>query len=175
MITYNPIQQIDMLSFLLSWSSSQPPPVSFRVYREGVEVYSVTSDDGTGEYLLTVGVGEFPFVEVLDQDCSRPSIAFPGRLTLNWHSVSGAESYQIQQYDSGWLTKQTQIDEGQGVFLYSSDWLDDVTTYEFRIVPVDSVGNLGTPITFSAEMVRHPDVPAVTYSYDDVTNHVTIS
>jgi hypothetical protein len=176
MITYEPIQRIDTTLFLLAFSSDQPTPVSFRVYREGTEIQTFDSDTGSGSVNLSIGSGESPFVEVLDSDCQNPSIAFPGKLTLNWLAVSGSSSYLVQEFVSSvWKTRQTIVDDGSGVFTWLSGWLTDVANHDFRIVPVDAFGNQGTPLEFAAVMVRHPDSPAPKVAYSNSTHKFTLS
>ena len=163
------------MSFRLSWSSDQSPPITFRVYKEGVLYRSFSSSTNRGSCILYVGEGESPFVEVLDKACSIPSIAFPGRITLNWLSVDGAASYTIRENNSGWQTVATIVDDGSGVFSFTSRWLEDSLEHEFQVIPVDVANNEGSPLEFSVLEVRHPDVPSVSYSYSAGTAKVTIS
>jgi hypothetical protein len=163
-VTYGNIQRIDEIAFLVTWTSDQPTPVTFRVYSQGVLVQTIVSTDGTGSYILTVGAGESPFFEVLDMACQNPSIAFPGRITLNWLAVSGAVAYSVQELVGTWTERMRISDLGQGVFTFLTRWLEDSETHSFQIVPVDSAGDFGTPIPVTFLQVRHPDVPNVTYS-----------
>jgi hypothetical protein len=166
-VTYQEPSLIDEMAFRLTWSSNETQPVPFRVYREGVQIAAFNSADGLGEIVLTVAPGESPFVEVLDKTGSVPSIAFPGRLTIHWQAVSGASSYLVQEYISAaWTTQQTVLDNGEGSFTWLSRWLDDLSTNQFRVIPVDSAGNQGSALTFSCVMVRHPDAPEVEYEYN---------
>ena len=54
--------------------------------------------------------------------------------------------------------------------------LQDLATYEWRVVPIDAVGNEGTPLVIDSEsVVRRPDPPAFTATSDDGTARVTFS
>jgi len=54
--------------------------------------------------------------------------------------------------------------------------LDDLGTYTWRVVPVDTIGNEGTALTIGPELiVRTPDAPEVTITYDEGTDKVTIA
>jgi hypothetical protein len=51
--------------------------------------------------------------------------------------------------------------------------LDDLTTYTWRVIPIDAVGNEGTPLEIESEsVVRRPDPPAFTATFDDGTSTV---
>jgi|SRR6185437_1480466 len=174
-VTYNDPQKIDTLAYLVSWSSDQPTPVTFRVYVQGVLTETFVSDDGTGQTILSVGIGESPFFEVLDMACQNPSIAFPGAYTLNWLSIAGAVMYSVQEYVSGsWVQRIRITDQGQGVFTFKSRWLEDSQVHQFQIVPIDAAGNSGVPISATVLQVRHPDVPNVAYALNgNGTLHIT--
>lgn len=175
-VTYQPIVQIDATLFSLSFTTDQPLPATLRVYREGTQINTIVTTSGKATVLLTIGVGESPFVEVLDMACQNPSIAFPGHMTLNWLSISGATSYTVQEFvGAAWTTRQTILDDGSGVFTWLTGWLTDVTNHQFQIVPVDGSGTSGTPIGFSAIMVRHPDSPNPGYTYSNSTHQLTIT
>ncbi|WP_166820523.1 hypothetical protein [Thalassoroseus pseudoceratinae] len=173
-VTYEKPVRIDEATFRLNFSSDVDTPVTFRIFKDRRLVETQVSSSGSGEFFLSVGVGESPFVEVLDKNCDIPQIAFSGSIYLNWLAVSGAASYVVAEYvSSSWIDRETILDNGEGVFLYRTRWLEDVTTHQYRVTPVDSAGNEGTPLTFSIFMVRHPDVPNVSYTYD--SGSVTIA
>ena len=171
------IDRIDDGSFILSWTSYQPGPTySYRVFREGNQISSFTSTSPNGSIHLTVNPSESPFIEVLDNDCQLPSIAFPGSITLNWLTVAGATSYLVQQnVSSVWVTKATIIDDGSGAFVYKSDWLNDETAYQFQVVPLDVNGNSATPMQFTITEIRHPNGYQPAYSYSLGTGKFTLT
>lgn len=176
-ITYGKVQPIDATSFRLTWTSDETAPVPFRVYVGGRLVSSWESPTQAGEIILTVPAGDAPFIEVLDKACDIPAIAFSGRITLQWSSITGAANYRIEEYvDSVWTERNVITDNGDGVFTWLSRWLEDVTTHQFRIVPISTAGNEGTPIEKTVFMVRHPDPPDVEYTYNgSSTPTITIS
>lgn len=175
-ITENPPERIDLTTFRLSWSSDRTPPVTCRVYREGALVSTQTSSTGDFELIVGIPSGDHPYFEILDKDCQVSGIAFPGRMTMQWTRVSGAETYRVDEYVSGdWTERKTYLDDGSGAYTYLSRWLEDVTQHQFRVVPIGSDGNDGTEKDFTFIMVRHPDEPAVEYAYDSGTAKVTIT
>lgn len=176
-ITSYTIAPIDLTTIKISFVSDATPPIPFRVYVGGVLVSSWTAPTTAGEINLTIPPGDAPFVEVLDKACANPSIAYPGRITLQWTTVTSAARYRIDEYVATvWTERATLTDNGEGSFSWVSRWLEDVTTHQFRVVPISSAANEGTPITQTVLMVRHPDPPSVTYTYNGAgTPTVTIA
>lgn len=173
-VTYSKPVRIDESTFRLNFTSDEDTPVTFRIFKDRRLVDTQVSGSGSGEFFLSVGLGESPFVEVLDKNCDIPQIAFSGSVYLNWLAVSGAASYVVaENVSSSWVDRETILDNGEGVFLYRSRWLEDVTTHQFRVTPVDTAGNQGTALSFSVFQVRHPDVPNVSYTFNSGT--VTIA
>ena len=163
-VTYDAPEPVDLVTMRISWSSDATTPVPFRVYLGGVLISQQDSDDGTGSIDVAIPPGAEPFLEVLDSSTAAPSLAFPGRVTIAWDGVTGAGSYRIEEYVSAaWTARQTITDRGEGAFLWASRWLEDCQTHQFRVVPIGTDENEGTPLSFSFEMVRHPNTPSVSY------------
>lgn len=163
-ITYAAPEPVDLVTMRISWTSDAASPQSFRVYLGGVLIATQEAEDGTGSIDVAIPPGDEPFLEVLDSDSYGPTLAFPGRITLAWDGVSGAGSYRIEEYVSAvWTERQEITDRGEGAFLWVSRWLEDCETHQFRIVPIGTDLNEGTPLAFSFEMVRHPNTPSVDY------------
>jgi len=54
--------------------------------------------------------------------------------------------------------------------------LDDLSDYQFRVVPVDRAGNDGAPVLLESErIVRSPDAPDFAIAYDAGTDKVTFA
>ena len=143
------------------------PPVPFQSYVGGVLVKSFTSSSGSSTVVIPVGVGQSPFIEVLDY-VGSPHPAFPGAFTLHWRAwAGGAASYLVQQQNGmTWTTLATINDDPTSEnYLFTTSWLADETSYTFQIVPVDAFGNQGTALQFTATMIRCPDIPSVSYAY----------
>jgi hypothetical protein len=99
---------------------------------------------------------------------------------LQWRgnmSVSDNTShYRIEQYiSSTWTVVQRLANFGLRYYSYESEALDDNTTHQFRIIPVDSQENDGPALQFDIDMVRNPDVPSISTSYDSGTGDLTVS
>jgi hypothetical protein len=158
------INQIDILHYQILYRSQRVPPVTFTFYLAGQQVgQPIVSNSGTGEMRVTIPAGGSPFFEVIDHGI--PHFAAPGMMTLNWRQIQNAAQYEIQQLEGiTWTTLQTQPELGLGNGLYQTAWLEDETTYDFQVVPLDAANNPGTPIGWDVTVVRHPDVPDVTYT-----------
>jgi hypothetical protein len=172
MVTFNPPRQLSSTSWRISWTSDATPAVTFYVYRDGVLIATTTAT----QWDLTVPPGTSPVIEVLDT-ADPPEKAYPGRIVLTWYSVAGTSSYKVQEYITTiWVDRDQVTDDGRGYFVWTSRWLEDSTTHQFRIVPAGTNGNDGTPQELDVLMVRHPDdpTPTLTNSYSDTTHAVTI-
>lgn len=175
-VTYDAVIQIDDFAFSVQGHTDVTPPVTLRMYSNGVKVGEFESLDGYFAFTLTGMPGDSLQFEVLDKACSIPSLAFPGRATLNWRAQTDATEYRVEEYVSAaWTERQVIPANGSGSYVWQSRWLEDETTHQFRVVPVNSAGNDGTPLAFSMLLVRIPDVPRVTYTYNATTDKVTIA
>lgn len=174
-VTITNISQASGSSFMVSYSSNLTPPVTFDVWLCGVNIQTTTSPTGTGQVLITVAANSSPYLEIIDNG-DIPHPAYPGTVTLNWRRLANAASYNVQQYvSSSWSTLQTQPETGLGNGIYLTSWLPDNTQQKFQVVPVDAQGVAGTPISYTINVVHHPDVPAASYSYSSGTGEVTIT
>lgn len=170
-VTMNVPEQIDYRSWRVSWSSDVEDP-TFYVYVDGA-LYLTTMDTET---IVTVDEGEVPIIEVLDDEDAIPTLAWPSRLTLCWYAEPDTGYYQVQEYvDEDWIARGNVSDRGEGYFKWQSRVLEDVTSHQFRIIPVGTNGNEGTARTFVCLMVRHPTPPDVSYAYSDSTHTVSIT
>lgn len=167
----------DTMCWRVSWTSTETAPVTFRVFRDGQQISSFTSPDQSGEITVSVPPGEHVVIDVLDTASQVPAKVFPARMTVHWESVSDAVKYRVEEFvASVWTLRQEIVDSGAGAYTWLSRDLEDVTTHQFRVIPVDAADNQGTALTFSTLMVRYPAPPDVTFSYDGAgPKTVTIS
>ena len=161
---------------LTSWSirfaSDQPPPVSLRLFRDGLEVDSFVSLDGLGETQQSVALGEGMDLEILDRDCEVPRAAFPGRFTLYWPwpAGQGSQLFRVDELLDVWTERGTIPDYGQGHFQFATRWLEHGQPHQFRVVPVFPGGLEAAAIPFAALMARRPDAPNVTFAVNGNRN-----
>jgi hypothetical protein len=124
---------------------------------------------------ITLAPGESLMIEVLDT-ADAPAQAFRGRRLIWWYPVAGAVQYRIDEYvGSTWVQRALVQTMGIGFFSWKTRFLEDSTAHQFRVVPIGSNRNDGTPLLISEFMVRHPDPPEQDFSYDDETFVVTVN
>lgn len=146
--------------------------VYYHWYAEG-EYLGRTTDP---ERAFQLAENEQLRVEVLDTtDADYDTVAnapagYPARRTLAWLRSIDADAawYRVdQQQDSGDWTEIARVpaEAGRWEYRLETDRLEDLATYTWRIVPLDTAGNEGTAVTIGPErVVRRPDAPAVALS-----------
>lgn len=171
-VTTLTVTRVGDVGFRLDFASDQPEP-TFYVYRDGRAV----SEGTQPSYLAVVLPGESPVFEVLDDAEAAPQEGYPAYVTLSWYAGGAdVDRYLVQQFVSGvWTTKATVRDSGRPYFTWRSGTLADVTSHQFRVIPVGDNGNQGTATSFTVLMVRYPDPPDVAFSYDEGTGEVTVA
>lgn len=170
-VTIRTAKQIDDRSVRLTWSSDGEDP-TYYIWIDGVFAYETSLTEG----VFPIVPGAAAIIDVFDSSSDEPSVAYPGRFLIGWWPSDAVDYYRIDEYyDSAWLERARVIDNGEGFFTWRTRFLEDVTSHQFRIVPVGTDGNEGTATTFTSLMVRHPDPPDVSYSYDSGTTKITIS
>ncbi len=170
-VTINQPQRVGTNTWRVTWASTFSTPV-FRIFRDGIFIALTT----TTEWDFVVATGEVPVIEILEDDGTSPQLSFPGRLTLSWRRVSDAASYRIEEFIGAQFEPVAIIpDDGRGHLTFDTRFLEDETSHQFQIVPIGTNGNDGTPVAFTALMVRHPDPPEVVYTYNPTDQKVTIS
>ena len=175
-VTYSKPIRLDEFMWQLDWTTDQAVPATFRVCREGVVLATLVSQTTAGSWRFTIMPGEYPFIEVLDKACQNPSLAFPGKLTLQWYAVSAAASYRVEQNIASVWTLLTSVPEdGRGYYEWQSGWLADCASHQFRIVPVSASGNQGTALNLASLLARHPDNPNYTTTYSAGTKKLTFT
>ena len=167
-------QYVGPLAWRLSWTSDLPG-ATFYVYRDGVLIATTTG----GSIIVTVEAGETPLIEVYDDASTSPMESHPGRIMLAWCASSGSPEvnyYRVDEYiGAAWVERARLRDDGRGYFTWRSRQLEDCTSHQFRIVPVGDNANEGAADTRTILMVRHPDPPEVSYTWDSGTRTITVS
>lgn len=162
--------QLSTYTWRITWGSTLGSP-TYRVHVDGV----LASTQTAASFDITVDDNWQPVVEVLD-DSSDPQPAFPAQLVLGWRTDSDAAEYRIEQKVAGVWTEHATVARSSAAYQsYTTPALADQTTHEWRVIPIDTAGNDGTAIAFSTLMVRHPDIPDVSFAYSAGTGKVTIS
>ena len=126
-------------------------------------------------------------VEVIDttdadfDPLANAPAGFPARRTLWWlRSLDlDAERYRVEQKvgSDAWSELAEVVPlPTQWSMEYLTPRLDDLSVYRWRITPVDAAGNDGTARLIGPEkIVRRPDAPRFTISFDEGTTRVTFT
>lgn len=171
---------VDERTVYYSWTSSLSGTPTHYVYRNGKLVETTELD----EMFFFVEPDENLIIQVFDDPDDEPDVVYDGRLRLHWHAEADADYYIAQEYvDSAWEDVGKVIDDGRQEFDFDTRFLEDVTTHQFRVkavqedYPSDAAGTVlsGANTTVSCLMVRHPDVPDASYSYDKADGEVDIT
>ena len=181
-ITNYNIQRIENITEV-TVTSSLSGTIYFHWWLDGI--YQGMTESATRGFFLPVG--EQARVEVIDSNsaafdpvASAPA-AYPPRRSLFWIRSLAADvlRYRIeQQKDGGGWTTLGYVDHLPAGWSYShlTDRLTDLSTYAWRIVPVDAAGNDGTSLSLGSEkIVRTPDAPGFAIAFDEGTTKVTFS
>lgn len=158
----------------LVWASDE---TVFRIYRDGLLIGTTRGRT----FHVAAPAGEFPVFEVLDDAEGEPQRAYPGRLILGWYArmdeSPAAESYLVQErINDEWVTRQTVRNDGRTAFhRFTTRVLEDAQEHTFRIVPIAASQNAGMPLEFVTLLVRVPDPPQATFTYDANDGTVTIA
>ena len=175
-ITYLQSRAHGLLGGWLVEVSSDLTNPTFYWYMDG-ELRAITRE---GRYVFPVAEGESAEIEVLDDANSAPQPVFPGRIDLEWAPVTAGAAvdyYRVDEYVGAVWTERARVKHVAGAhyYTYRTRLLEDQTTHQFRIVPVGVNGNEGTAATMSFPVVRRPDPPELSMSYNPATRTVTFS
>ena len=153
------------------YSSGLSDPV-FYIWVDGVRIIETRET----EYLVSVGDGVFPVVDVFDDANATPDFARSARETLCWREVTDAVSYRVEEYvASVWTARGSTVADGRGYYSFLTRALEDEAVHLFRVIPVDGAGNDGTALELEVPMRRVPDVPEGSAVYDSGTGKITVT
>lgn len=159
-------------AFRVVWSSTLSTP-TFYVFVDGKEVTRTTLTSR----VFHVEAGATPVLEVLDDPDETPSLARTSRRQMQWQGSGATARYRIERYNGAdWDEVGSVEDIGVGgLFDFNTDPLPDGTAASYRVVPIGTNDNEGTPAALTINQVRHPDPPDVGYAYAAGTQKVTIT
>ena len=140
--------------------------------------FSVHMDEGDQGELVCIDTTNAAF----DGPANAPT-GYPTRRTLWWvRSINQDVDYYRVECGTGASEPGTYTllgkvrDNGAWTFEFVTPVLDDLTNYWWRIVPVDTAGNQGSPILLGPDyVVRKPDPPDYTATYSQATQRVAFA
>lgn len=174
--TLSPPTKAGPAAWRYAWSGTSP----FYVYRDGKNVFGISSTTKTEWIFENRDPYEPPVVEVIDSTettADVEQVEHPPYAILQWRGAANAVQYVLQEYDSDtglWKTWQSVRETGAGYYSFQTPVLDDQTTHTWRVVAMDAAEN-ESYIVHTLYMVRNPDPPTIDISYDAGTGDVTVS
>jgi hypothetical protein len=168
---------------VLSATSDLGGTVYFFWYLNGAFIGMTTGSSQT----IALGPGDQGRIDALDSNdpdfdfVANAPAGYPARRTLVFVRSLDADvdRYKIEQQQNGgsWaLLGYVPQDDSKWNYEVLSPRLADLTTYAWRVTPIDIAGNTGTPATIAAEyIVRTPDAPDFSASFNPATSKVTFA
>jgi len=169
---------------IVTVTSDLSSPVFYHWYQNGAFVGS----GNQASWTFFLDDGEQARVECHDtNDADYDPIANAptlraARRTLEWIRSTAADidHYRIdQKIGDGDYEQIAMVNARAGIwsYTYQTDRLSDLTSYTWKITPVDNAGNDGAALVFDQErVVRTPDAPSYTVAPDEETPpHVTFT
>jgi hypothetical protein len=167
-------------SFTLVQVTSDLVSPTFFWYLDGV-FYERTAAPEISVFLEEGDQAEIVAVDTIDPEnfdvIANAPVSQPARRTLWWvRSVDlDASRYVIRQQREaeGYIDVGTEPATDAWSYRYITPRLDDLTQYDWRIVPFDLAGNEGAPFAIGPEqIVRKPDAPDFVIAFDGGTTRV---
>lgn len=170
-----PLQTI-VLNLDGSWTFAWPDEGAafYRIVLAGQELDRTTELTWTGQDRSDSNYP--PPVEIAYEEQQTLSEQFKPYLLLQWYRVECTE-YRIQRFDNpNWVTINTIQQNGNWVYSHLALSLEDGTTYEYRVVAVDEVGDESTPRGYRRKVVCPPPPPDgdVLVGYNAGTSSITV-
>lgn len=110
----------------------------------------------------------------------RLPVAYSGELTLEWIRSPDEDvacyrvEYRSPPGSGDWVGFGRLTADDRWDYRITTPQLDDDAEYEFRVIPVDTAGNAGTPLELGTErVVRYPNVTAADVTWDPGTTKFT--
>ncbi len=166
--------------WVLWFTTELDPP--FTVWLDDIRVATLREEHQLGGLYWTIVDTDQTGILTVMQGMGPPPMPYPARVTLAWYRSDGAHHYRVDQYvDDAW----EMVDRIPGAryhwvrhgwyLTWRSARLHDAAQVRYRVVPEAAQHSPGAAVELETLMVRHPDPPAPTYSYDDETGLVTVA
>ena len=164
--------QIDPSTFKVEWVSSLTSP-TYYVYLDSVLVETIERS----WTFVNVPPGETLDFQVFDSSSNAPDEAFAGRFVFSWYNQDTViVNFEVAMYQSGsYVVLDTvQVTSLEHYYQYKSAYLNNETEYKFRITPIGLNQARGVPVYITQTLVRRPDPPKASYTYDVGLQSLTV-
>lgn len=165
-------RRIDRNTVRITFSSDLGGTPTFFIYVDG----KLVSEQQHTDYIVYLSAGHSPHIMILDALDAEHIERFPGRIMAQWSDTAATDHYRLEEFISAaWVLRAKIPDLGESLFKWFTRYLEDVATHQIRLIPVGTNGNQGTAISVGILMVRFPDIPDVSYTYNSGDAKVTIA
>jgi hypothetical protein len=127
---------------------------------DGVLAATVTTATVT---LNLTGYDDYPPpAEVLDatmDDEYSEGVSYPPYVIIQWVGVAEASRYLVQRYDGSWTQVDSVVHSAVQYYQYRTSKIENDEAAQWRIVPVDTLGNQGTALSFNFAVIGNPPPP----------------
>ena len=165
-IAFDTITQVNTEKWQFDWSESD----TWNVYLDGILLSTTTDNTYTIEQTGASAIS--PALEVMSSSSVADNVKYPPRIVLQWQKSDNTQTYNVQEYvSSAWKTRQRIRNKGSRYFSFQTFAMTDVTSNQWRVIPVNKFAVEGTPLLLTTFLVRNPAPPqaAITYANPDVT------
>ena len=171
LITPNPPQRISPNTYRFTWSDVGGP---YYVWHHGQRI---TRTDRPTIDIFEIDASLVPMIEVAtDPDDQPMQRRNPERMVLQWRRPEGGPTVAYYRVELSDGTLEDVVSPSPHRYeLWTSNRLGGDTAHERRIVPVLVGGHTLAPVAFEILIVRMPDLPRTTVSFDSQTGNVTIA
>lgn len=161
--------QIDQNLYKITFSSDKISP-TYYIYVNGV-LHSVQTEE---EITIKTNPSETLKIEIYDDENEIPAIGENGNVIINLEKNQNVAKYEIYKLgDVDYELVQVVENKGLRAPTYISPLLADEEVHQYKVYAVGFNSNKSKVRDFSIFVVRPPDVPSITQSYDEEDGEVT--
>lgn len=160
-VTIETVQAAGPNQVMVRWSSDLTNPL-YRIWRGGVRIDVTRRNWG----VFALDGGDARDIVIAD-DSAVPSGTAEKHAVLLWDAVAATAAYRVEQsIDAAWVTLHEVADDGRQLYQWRTPLLPAGTATSFRVTPIGTNGNDGTPVTPTVTLAGQPDPPEVAATYD---------
>lgn len=161
--------QIDQDLYKITFNSDEVNP-RYYIYVNGV-LHSIQTEE---EIIIKTNPSETLKIEIYDDETEIPAIGENGNVIINLDKDQNVAKYEIYKLgDTEYELVQVVDNKGLRAPTYISPLLEDEEEHKYKVYAVGFNNNKSKVRDFSIFVVRPPDVPSLSQSYDEEDGEVT--
>lgn len=147
-------------NWTFSWTSTGAAYYRIVLYGQLLATVTGTSYTPTGTS-VSQSFSDFPPpIEVEPETTPALSELYYPCMLIQWYGIATAGYYEVQSYDGAdWNTVAQITEAGDWIYSWQGSVLADETTYQYRVIAVDGLGQTSAPRGYTESIVRPPDPP----------------